>query len=280
YGASGFAKNPGKASTLTPEEDRAYFSVQVGEDAYFSRHDALGANPALYSRKLMHYAFLELEKYDNIEEEAFYDYFNVNPVDIMEKSYEQSLLDAKNEGLIGSSTACLAILRDDELRIANLGDCGVSVIRRNEFIFRTEEQQHSFNYPYQLGTGSSDSPSDALTFTVKVESGDIVVMGSDGIFDNLFDEDILEEVVRCIAALYSISTASQRRHERRIPEPSVICDALAKRAKNVSEDTRHHGSPFQSRAMQEGLYYQGGKRDDMSVLVAIIKVAEDSPDRR
>jgi len=45
----------------------------------------------------MHYAFLELEKYDNIEEEAFYDYFNVNPVDIMEKSYEQSLLDAKNE---------------------------------------------------------------------------------------------------------------------------------------------------------------------------------------
>jgi hypothetical protein len=234
-----------------------------------------------------------------------------------------------------------------------------------------------------------------MTFTVKVESGDIVVMGSDGIFDNLFDEDILEEVVRCIggvdpnqnqsqdhygtgsparagkgvsglwseltssaaklastssstiaaitgvattttttttatadatatsapegaestatffntsegpdspcelsplaaaaiaaahstamppsAALYSISTASQRRHERRIPEPSVICDALAKRAKNVSEDTRHHGSPFQSRAMQEGLYYQGGKRDDMSVLVAIIKVAEDSPDRR
>jgi hypothetical protein len=42
HGASGFAKNPGKAPTLTPEEDRAYFSVQVGEDAYFRRHDALG----------------------------------------------------------------------------------------------------------------------------------------------------------------------------------------------------------------------------------------------
>ncbi|KAG0365041.1 hypothetical protein BGZ54_006929 [Gamsiella multidivaricata] len=397
HGASGFAKNPGKAPTLTPEEDRAYFSVQVGEDSYFRRHDALGvadgANPALYSRKLMHYAFLELEKYDNIEEEAFYDYFNVNPVQILEKSYEQSARDAKKEGLIGSSTACLAILRDDELRIANLGDCGVSVIRHNEFIFRTEEQQHSFNYPYQLGTGSTDSPTDAQVFTVKVESGDIVVMGTDGIFDNLFDEDILEEVVRCVsgvdpnqnqspygtgkppailsgkgvgglwsgltsgaaklastststiaaitgkttaaagtadtaatstatsageaepiaallsredressselspiaaaaiaaahstalppsAALYTIPTASQRQYERKIPEPSVISDALAKRAKSVSEDTRHHGSPFQSRAMQEGLYYQGGKQDDMSVLVAIIKVAEDSPDRR
>ncbi|CAO3573250.1 unnamed protein product [Mortierella alpina] len=408
HGASGFAKHPGKAPTLTPEEDRAYLSVQVGEDSYFRRHDALGvadgvggwsgttgANPALYSRKLMHYAFLELEKYDNIEEEAFYDYFNVNPVQILQKSYEQSARDAKQEGLIGSSTACLAILRDDELRIANLGDCGVSIIRRNEFIFRTEEQQHSFNYPYQLGTGSTDSPTDAQVFTVKVESGDIVVMGTDGIFDNLFDEDILEEVVRCVnggvdsnqnqnpfgtgkpsptssgkgvgglwsgltsklastaitgksaageatpsspskeseegsaesvaslfnnpdedsgssselspiaaaaiaaaassalplsASLYPSASFSSRSHNlasaataaylRKIPEPSVISDALAKRAKNVSEDTRHHGSPFQSRAMQEGLYYQGGKQDDMSVLVAVIKIAEDSPDRR
>ncbi|KAK3842875.1 MAG: phosphatase 2C-like domain-containing protein [Linnemannia gamsii] len=286
HGASGFAKNPNKGPTLTPEEDRAYFSVQVGEDSYFRRHDALGvadgvggwsgttgANPALYSRKLMHYAFVELEKYDNIEEDAFYDYFNVNPVQILQKSYEQSARDAKKEGLIGSSTACLAILRDDELRIANLGDCGVSIIRRNEFIFRTEEQQHSFNYPYQLGTGSTDSPTDAQVFTVKVESGDIVVMGTDGIFDNLFDEDILEEV-RQPAYL------EKKQYERKIPEPNVISDALAKRAKNVAEDTRHHGSPFQSRAMQEGLYYQGGKQDDMSVLVAIIKVAEDSPDRR
>lgn len=244
-------------------------------------------------------------------------------------------------------------------------------------------------------------------FTVKVESGDIVVMGTDGIFDNLFDEDILEEVVRCVegidpnqnqnpfgtgspasspallsgkgvsglwsklastssstiaaisgnktttttdaagsiakkagenealealemvakgetlestselspiaaaaiiaaessalplsAALYPQNSTSgstlslhsnlaakaayleKQKYERKIPEPSVISDALAKRAKNVAEDTRHHGSPFQSRAMQEGLYYQGGKQDDMSVLVAIIKVAEDSPDRR
>ncbi|KAG9324496.1 hypothetical protein KVV02_006090 [Mortierella alpina] len=42
HGASGFAKHPGKAPTLTPEEDRAYLSVQVGEDSYFRRHDALG----------------------------------------------------------------------------------------------------------------------------------------------------------------------------------------------------------------------------------------------
>lgn len=53
------------------------------------------------------------------------------------------------------------ILCQDELRIANIGDCGISVIRRNDYIFRSEEQQHSFNFPYQLGTASFDSPSDA-----------------------------------------------------------------------------------------------------------------------
>ena len=42
HGASGFAKHPAKATTLTPEEDRAYLSVQVGEDSYFRRDDALG----------------------------------------------------------------------------------------------------------------------------------------------------------------------------------------------------------------------------------------------
>ena len=73
------------------------------------------------------------------------------------------------KGVIGSSTALIAILREDELRIANLGDCSIGVIRYNEFIFRNEEQQHSFNYPYQLGTNSFDTPQDSQQFTVKIQ---------------------------------------------------------------------------------------------------------------
>lgn len=99
------------------------------------------------------------------------------------------------QNLVGSTTACLAVLRDDELRIANLGDCGVLVVRGQGIIFRTAEQQHSFNFPFQLGTGSKDSPSDAETFTVKVKEGDIVIVASDGLFDNLFDDEILEIAV-------------------------------------------------------------------------------------
>lgn len=53
------------------------------------------------------------------------------------------------------------MLYQDELRVANLGDCGVSIIRKDDYVFRSEEQQHSFNFPYQLGTASFDCPADA-----------------------------------------------------------------------------------------------------------------------
>lgn len=91
------------------------------------------------------------------------------------------------------------------------------IIRGTDYIFRSEEQQHSFNYPVQAGTNSKDTPEkDGQRFTVKVQKNDvssstplsplasyahvqaaqIVILSSDGLVDNLFDEDILEEVLR------------------------------------------------------------------------------------
>jgi serine/threonine protein phosphatase PrpC len=119
----------------------------------------------LYSRKLMHYAYLEMEQLDlaTTPPTSLYNR-KIDPVDILQRSYDKSSLDAKQEGIVGSSTACVVILGNDELKIANLGDCGLSIIRHNHFVFRTEEQQHSFNFPYQLGTGSFDSPKDAQVY--------------------------------------------------------------------------------------------------------------------
>ncbi|CAG8546291.1 phosphatase 2C-like domain-containing protein [Gigaspora rosea] len=267
HGASGIAKHTNKfVSTV---KDKQYFSVCCGEDSFFRRHDSLGvadgvggwrnvdsdefliANSALYSRKLMHYAYTELEKYNNVKD--------VNPTKIMQASYEQSIRDCTLEGVVGSSTALIAVLRDDELRITNIGDCGLCVIRHNNIIFRNEEQQHSFNYPFQLGIYSYDKPKDSQEFTIKIQKGDLIVIGSDGIFDNLYEEDILEEIAQF--------TNPQQGGLR--VDPQVISDSLAWRAKAASEDINHE-SPFQSRAMQEGLYYQGGKKDDISVLVASI----------
>ncbi|KAJ1993298.1 hypothetical protein H4R33_000707 [Dimargaris cristalligena] len=324
-----------------------FLSVGCGEDAYFCRHDSLGvadgvggwegvknANPALFSRKLMHYSYIEVEKYENIEDYEFVHYYDINPVDILRKSYTQVLEDAYVEGIRGSSTACLAILRDDELRVANLGDCGLAVVRRGEFVFRTEEQQHSFNFPYQIGTGCADRPEDAQVFAFKVQRGDIILVGSDGLFDNLFDEDILEEIQRYVPqpttpatpspptlppsadapagpvsrtlAFLKPSLLDANRANPVLPAPAptsespsataagslrrldslshinpgLISEAIARRAKSVSEESRFTTSPFQNRAMQEGFYHQGGKPDDITVLIAVVADLEDSPDRR
>lgn len=114
--------------------------------------------------------------------------------------------------MLGSATCLLAVLDDEKLRIANLGDCALVVVRKGQIVFRTEEMQHGvstrsrysdlsptaeadivrpsgwgqFNFPLQLGTSSKDEPmKDAQLFSVDVEKGDIVVMGSDGLSDNL-----------------------------------------------------------------------------------------------
>jgi serine/threonine protein phosphatase PrpC len=163
--------------------------------------------------------------------------------------------------IVGSTTALIAVLRNNELRIANLGDCGICIIRNQNIVFRNEEQQHSFNYPFQLGTGSSDSPRDAQLFVVKVECGDIVIVGSDGIFDNLFDEDIVEEVKRAIRRNRGLSGPIH---------PQVLAESLAFRAKGASQDLECN-SPFESRASREALYHTGGKMDDISVIVAVVE---------
>ncbi|KAI9320410.1 phosphatase 2C-like domain-containing protein [Dichotomocladium elegans] len=278
HGAAGYPKSD-KAIMSTPKEDAIYTSIQIGDDAYFRRRDALGvadgvggwrkhagANPGLYARKLMHYSQLELDRIACNKRPPHVQQERLDPVLVLESAYHLTSLDAQNEHFVGSTTACIAILCEDELRVANLGDCGVSIIRQNDYVFRSEEQQHSFNFPYQLGTASFDYPADAQQFSVKIQDGDILIVATDGLYDNLYDDEILEEVHQCL--VNNDDAAPQR-----------ISDALALRAKMVSEDPSYTASPFQSRAIHEGMYYQGGKADDITVLVAMIKCEDGPPDQ-
>jgi serine/threonine protein phosphatase PrpC len=109
----------------------------------------------------MHYANAEMDRYENIEDPYFFQYGDANPIDILHKSYKSSLEIAKENNILGATTACIAVLRSDDLRVANIGDCGISIIRNNHYVFRSEEQQHAFNFPYQLGIRSRDQPQHA-----------------------------------------------------------------------------------------------------------------------
>jgi serine/threonine protein phosphatase PrpC len=227
----------------------------------------------------MHFANMEMDRFDDTEDPCFFQYNDTNPVDILKRSYENSLRVAKTHNILGSTTACIAVLRHDELRVANIGDCGISIIRNNHYVFRSEEQQHAFNFPYQLGIRSRDEPAHAQSFAVKVKKGDIIIMGSDGLYDNLFDKDILNLVRKHVSA-HTIPGTAQRPPRVRNLQPQILSDILANAAKDVSESNRRVDTPFQRRAMTEGLYVEGGKADDISVVVAVVKDNEDSPDRR
>jgi protein phosphatase PTC7 len=155
----------------------------------------------------------------------------------------------------GSSTACLASLgEDDMMKTTNLGDSGYVIFRFKgdgtlQKVFRSKEQQYSFNFPYQCGTGC-DLPYNAYDNEHTVVKGDIVVMGTDGVFDNVFDEDMEP----CILD-----------HKT----PLARADCIGEKAYGLSHD-KNYESPFAKGAKEHRRWYMGGKTDDITVVVAEI----------
>ncbi|KZT01666.1 uncharacterized protein LAESUDRAFT_763533 [Laetiporus sulphureus 93-53] len=163
------------------------------------------------------------------------------------------------------------------IKIAHLGDCVGMLIRGDEIIWRTEEMWWNFNTPVQLGPASPTRPRDARVFTVPVQADDILILASDGLSDNLWDEDVLDEVVRFRRPFQGAV--------QRAMLPSMLSEALCSRARRVAErrKSRQNESeleedevPFARRAREHGKTFRGGKPDDISVLVAIVSPVESS----
>ncbi|KAJ2768746.1 hypothetical protein IWQ56_002821, partial [Coemansia nantahalensis] len=123
---------PASASTAGGQ-DAEEMAASAGEDAFFHRADAIGiadgvggwagvkdADPSLFSRRLMHHVCREVQRYEDIDDELFSHYFDATPVDIMRRAYEITIDEMKAASKRGSSTACVVVLRGDELRVANL----------------------------------------------------------------------------------------------------------------------------------------------------------------
>jgi protein phosphatase PTC7 len=114
--------------------------------------------------------------------------------------------------LKGSSTACLAVAgRGGAVEVANVGDSGLQVWRRArpqsllpaaplrleeaallwEPRFEAPQQQHYFNCPLQLSASpASDAPRQGARADAPVEPGDLVILGTDGLWDNLAERDV------------------------------------------------------------------------------------------
>lgn len=90
------------------------------------------------------------------------------------------------------------------LYTANIGDSGFMVVRRGKVIHKSEEQQHYFNTPFQLSLPPpgyqadvlSDQPDSAITGDFAVEDGDVILVATDGVFDNLPQNLLINELLK------------------------------------------------------------------------------------
>jgi len=165
-----------------------------------------------------------------------------DPLSILNYGYKKSL------AIMGSSTACILTITGTALDALNVGDSGFRIVRENRVVYGSKEQQHSFNLPYQLGPTSNDKPENGDSYKYTLRDGDIVVVGTDGLFDNLYDETI-------------VSLVQQKSNAQEIAQ------ALSREAYNISK-SHSANTPFSRGAKQAGYYFQGGKEDDISVIVA------------
>ncbi|KAL4442488.1 hypothetical protein ABPG77_005072 [Micractinium sp. CCAP 211/92] len=201
----------------------------------------VGVDPGLYSRELMRHANAATSSCQPGPH---------CPQHLLEVAYLSTTAR-------GSSTACILCLENERLHASNLGDSGFMVVRDGELLFLSPQQQHEFNFPYQIGSpdSMSDTPQVAQRFNVDVRQGDIVVVATDGLFDNVYPDE----------AASIVAAAKQERGE----SAQVAAVTLAQFARMRAADPAHL-SPFAYGAQQLGYRYFGGKMDDITVLCAYV----------
>lgn len=173
---------------------------------------------------------------------------------------------------IGSATCVITGMDkfEAQLHTANLGDSGYMILRKSGMdllsIYRTKEQQHSWNFPYQIGT-SGDDPAKAEIQTHDVEHNDILIVGSDGLFDNLYDAKIIDLIRPFV------------RERDDILDVGLVAEIIAKEAENYSYNQQYL-SPFAKGAQDNFYDFMGGKADDITVAIAQIQLAGNETEKR
>jgi len=237
---------------------------------------------------------------------------------LMHRGYDAVSHDASVQ--TGGSTATVGLLTPDGgLEVANLGDSGFLHLRPCAVHAFSAPQTHGFNTPFQLsvvprpaarrmaafgGGPLADSPRDAEVTRHALAHGDVVILASDGLWDNLFNQDILRIVSRVMVGAGAWRPGAgggggdgggtggivADRHLSRLTEagssadagrpPStlqaVIASDITAAAKAAALNSKVDG-PFAKELKRHYPLerWHGGKNDDICVVVAV--VLEDGP---
>lgn len=153
--------------------------------------------------------------------------------------------------------------------MVNVGDSGIRLLRGGRVEWATGVQEHVWNCPYQLSHPSfvaqTDTPADAAVSTLQLRPGDIIVAGTDGLWDNMWEAQLLAVVKGARAAGADPATAA-----------AALARKLVAAAERNATDPRYRG-PWAVELEQHGkvsgmaLVFgaRGGKADDITAVVGI-----------
>lgn len=270
--------------SLRLEAGAAMLKKQVGacEDAYFKGTHGLGVadgvgcmvqfasygiNAAAYAAELMATADKALQP------------GGAAAVGKVEDRARKALAEAEERAqAYGASTISVMCMQDNIVGVANLGDSGYMQLRKAahgwQIVGKSEEQQHSWNCPYQLTRLppallsrfpklSLDTAADSQSYQFEVCEGDLLLMFTDGLHDNLHEREIVH-IVEC--ALSPIFGELMGLAEHATPADR-LARALALAAKERSLDPVAR-VPFVEYSKRHGYECQGGKQDDITVVAA------------
>ncbi|KAF2859142.1 protein serine/threonine phosphatase 2C, partial [Piedraia hortae CBS 480.64] len=215
------------------------------------------------------------------------------PQAILQTAYDEVMAD--DAVVAGGSTASVAVADAKGcLETANLGDSGFIIFGPAKVMHYSDPQTHAFNTPYQMAKlpphvrrqhaifgGAkhfSETPAQAAVEQHRLSHGDIVVIGTDGVWDNLSAQDTLGVVTGVMEQHgfwnKAILNNTKIRESHEIHLPTVLATAVMRTAKTAGLDTRRNG-PFAREFAKEitrkhpDERWKGGKPDDIAVVVAV-----------
>lgn len=155
----------------------------------------------------------------------------------------------------GSSTVLVAYFDGQVLHVANIGNSGFIIVRNGAVFKRSSPMVHGFNFPLQIVRG--DDPTELIErYKIDLDEGDVIVTATDGLFDNLYEQEIASIVTKSLQTRMRLQD---------------IAKFLATSAQEVGQSTSRR-SPFADAVEASGYVgYTGGKLDDVTVIVSHVQ---------
>lgn len=212
------------------------------------------------------------------------------------RSFEAGTIEAicaaeRGATTFGAATLTVLELSGNVVSAANLGDSGFLLVRglatgltgrqhqEPEVVMRSSPQQHGWNWPFQLARlppslrpfategAMVDTAADSDLYQFCVCTGDLILLFTDGLSDNLYDDDIIEVLRAEMSKSSSPRDDSRKVLESILPSPESLASALVQEARRRSRDPSAR-VPFNDTWEEHGKKLFGGKPDDITVVVA------------